>query len=54
LPPEYCEFGGTAKKCEEWLKEKHSDLWDGLYSEGTLRPALNPEESGGIGGIGIF
>ncbi|KAJ5458925.1 hypothetical protein N7530_010869 [Penicillium desertorum] len=34
LPPEYCEFGGTAKKCEEWLKENESDLWDKLYSEG--------------------
>ncbi|KAJ5138122.1 hypothetical protein N7526_004355 [Penicillium atrosanguineum] len=29
LPPEYCEFGGTAKKCEDWLKEKHSDLVGG-------------------------
>jgi density-regulated protein DRP1 len=37
LPPEYCEFGGTAKKCEEWLKDKHSDLWNGLYSQGRLR-----------------
>ncbi|KAJ5429083.1 Density-regulated protein DRP1 [Penicillium cf. griseofulvum] len=38
LPPEYCEFGGTAKKCEEWLKENESDLWDTLYSEGTKLP----------------
>lgn len=36
LPPEYCEFGGTAKKCEDWLKEKHPDLWEGLYSEGRV------------------
>ncbi|KAJ5489558.1 Translation machinery-associated protein 22 [Penicillium diatomitis] len=34
LPPEYCEFGGTAKKCEEWLKANHEDLWSRLHSEG--------------------
>ncbi|KAJ5609889.1 Translation machinery-associated protein 22 [Penicillium herquei] len=33
LPPEYCEFGGTAKKCEEWLKEEEPELWNRLYSE---------------------
>ncbi|PWY66350.1 eIF1-like protein [Aspergillus heteromorphus CBS 117.55] len=39
LPPEYCEFGGTAKKCEEWLKDHHPDAYQALYSEG-LRPCL--------------
>ncbi|GAA90836.1 RNA binding protein Tma22 [Aspergillus luchuensis IFO 4308] len=33
LPPEYCEFGGTAKKCEDWLKEAHPDMYQSLYSE---------------------
>ncbi|KAJ5243657.1 hypothetical protein N7489_003753 [Penicillium chrysogenum] len=41
LPPEYCEFGGTAKKCEEWLKENESDLWDKLYSEDALNANLS-------------
>ncbi|KAJ5549723.1 hypothetical protein N7535_002340 [Penicillium sp. DV-2018c] len=41
LPPEYCEFGGTAKKCEEWLKDNHSDLWDKLYSEDALNANLS-------------
>ncbi|KAJ5951464.1 uncharacterized protein N7479_009877 [Penicillium vulpinum] len=41
LPPEYCEFGGTAKKCEEWLKENDSDLWDKLYSEDALNANLS-------------
>ncbi|KAJ5212743.1 Translation machinery-associated protein 22 [Penicillium cinerascens] len=41
LPPEYCEFGGTAKKCEDWLKEKHSDLWEGLYSEDAVTANLS-------------
>jgi hypothetical protein len=33
---QYCEFGGTAKKCEEWLKDNHPDLYERLYSEGML------------------
>ncbi|KAJ5131673.1 hypothetical protein N7448_005831 [Penicillium atrosanguineum] len=41
LPPEYCEFGGTAKKCEDWLKEKHSDLWEGLYSTDAVTANLS-------------
>ncbi|KAH1739072.1 Translation machinery-associated protein 22 [Aspergillus fumigatus] len=36
LPPEYCEFGGTAKKCEEWLKDNHAELYQRLYSEEAL------------------
>ena len=31
---QYCEFGGTAKKCEEWLGKNDKDLHDKLYSEG--------------------
>ncbi|PWW79367.1 eIF1-like protein [Tuber magnatum] len=26
LPPEYCEFGTTSKKCREWLEMNHSEL----------------------------
>jgi len=33
LPPEYCEFGGTTKKCEEWLKANHPDLHQKIYSQ---------------------
>ncbi|CAD0089777.1 unnamed protein product, partial [Aureobasidium vineae] len=32
----YCEFGGTTKKCEEWLESKHPDLHTKLYSEANL------------------
>ncbi|KAL1657012.1 Translation machinery-associated protein 22 [Didymella pomorum] len=35
LPPEYCEFGGTTKKCEEWLQDKHPDMHAKLYSQGA-------------------
>ncbi|OJD14825.1 translation machinery-associated protein 22 [Blastomyces percursus] len=41
LPPEYCEFGGTAKKCEQWLKDNHSDLHQSLYSDETITANLN-------------
>ncbi|KAJ5260491.1 Translation machinery-associated protein 22 [Penicillium angulare] len=41
LPPEYCEFGGTAKKCEEWLKEEEPELWNQLHSEDALSANLS-------------
>ncbi|KAJ5880530.1 Translation machinery-associated protein 22 [Penicillium subrubescens] len=41
LPPEYCEFGGTAKKCEEWLKDHHDDLWSQLYADDALNANLS-------------
>ncbi|KAL1977704.1 hypothetical protein VTN31DRAFT_563 [Thermomyces dupontii] len=41
LPPEYCEFGGTRKKCEEWLKEHHPELHARLYSEEALNAGLS-------------
>jgi len=41
LPPEYCEFGGTAKKCEEWLKICHADMHGRLYSEEMLSANLS-------------
>ncbi|KAJ5369441.1 Translation machinery-associated protein 22 [Penicillium cosmopolitanum] len=43
LPPEYCEFGGTAKKCEEWLEAKQPDLWNKLYSEAAQTEARDAE-----------
>ncbi|OJJ43696.1 hypothetical protein ASPZODRAFT_19413 [Penicilliopsis zonata CBS 506.65] len=41
LPPEYCEFGGHSKKCEEWLKDNHPDLHAQLYSEEALNANLS-------------
>jgi len=41
LPPEYCEFGGTTKKCEEWLENNDPDLHNKLYSpDATLSAGL--------------
>ncbi|KAF2674795.1 density-regulated protein DRP1 [Microthyrium microscopicum] len=36
LPPEYCEFGGTTKKCEDWLKENEPEMHEEIYSEEAL------------------
>ncbi|PYI21127.1 eIF1-like protein [Aspergillus japonicus CBS 114.51] len=41
LPVEYCEFGGTAKKCEDWLKDTHPDAYQQLYSEEALTSKLS-------------
>ncbi|CAI6284471.1 unnamed protein product [Periconia digitata] len=40
LPPEYCEFGGTTKKCEEWLEQHHPDLHSQLYSKEAIEQNL--------------
>ncbi|KAK5790924.1 hypothetical protein VI817_006233 [Penicillium citrinum] len=37
----YCEFGGTAKKCEEWLESKYPDLWTKLYSADAVTANLS-------------
>jgi len=39
LPPEYCEFGGTVKKCQEWLEKNHPNMYEKLWSEDALSAA---------------
>ncbi|KAL9069833.1 MAG: hypothetical protein Q9161_005292 [Pseudevernia consocians] len=41
LPPEYCEFGGTAKKCKEWLEQNHPEMHEKLYSEEAIIASLS-------------
>lgn len=41
LLPQYCEFGGTTKKCSEWLSEAHPDLYTQLYSSEALSQNLS-------------
>ncbi|VVT57150.1 uncharacterized protein SAPINGB_P005559 [Magnusiomyces paraingens] len=31
FPPEYCEFGGTVKRCKDWLEKAHPSLYSQLY-----------------------
>ncbi|KAL9085351.1 MAG: hypothetical protein Q9165_007642 [Trypethelium subeluteriae] len=41
LPPEYCEFGGTASKCEEWLKKNNPEMHARMYSEDAVNEKLS-------------
>ncbi|KAG9232674.1 translation initiation factor SUI1 [Amylocarpus encephaloides] len=41
LPPEYCEFGGTVKKCQEWLQRNHDDMYERLWSADALAAATS-------------
>ncbi|KAK8049148.1 hypothetical protein PG994_010878 [Apiospora phragmitis] len=47
LPPEYCEYGGTAKKCQDWLQKAHPSMYEKIWSPGmSIHPALrNPRRS---------
>ncbi|KAL7892030.1 translation initiation factor SUI1 [Trichoderma sp. SZMC 28014] len=39
LPPEYCEYGGTVKKCQEWLEKHHPDMYSRIWSPEALEAA---------------
>ncbi|KAL2263429.1 hypothetical protein VTK26DRAFT_6812 [Humicola hyalothermophila] len=39
LPPEYCEYGGTTKKCQDWLQKNHPALYDRIWSPEALSAA---------------
>lgn len=41
LPPEYCEFGGTFKRCKEWLEKSEPQLYQKLYSDESLEQATS-------------
>ncbi|RVD82736.1 uncharacterized protein DFL_007151 [Arthrobotrys flagrans] len=40
LPPEYCEFGATVKKCTDWLESNHPRLHQNLYSSEALESKM--------------
>jgi density-regulated protein DRP1 len=39
LPPEYCEYGGTVKKCQEWLEKHQPELYARIWSAEALEAA---------------
>ncbi|CCE73144.1 Piso0_000165 [Millerozyma farinosa CBS 7064] len=41
FPPEYCEFGGTFKRCKDWLQANHLQLFEKLYSDDALAKATS-------------
>jgi density-regulated protein DRP1 len=38
-PPEYCEYGGTVKKCQEWLEKSHPEMYSRIWSAEALEAA---------------
>lgn len=40
LPPEYCEFGGSLKRCKEWLITAHPELYERIYSDQAVEDAM--------------
>lgn len=39
MPPEYCEYGGTVKKCQEWLEANNNELYQQIWSAEALEAA---------------
>ncbi|KAL8388414.1 hypothetical protein RB595_009262 [Gaeumannomyces hyphopodioides] len=39
LPPEYCEYGGTVRKCQDWLQKAHPDMYSRIWSPEALEAA---------------
>ncbi|EON96837.1 putative translation machinery-associated protein 22 protein [Phaeoacremonium minimum UCRPA7] len=39
LPPEYCEYGGTVKKCQDWLEKNHPAMYARIWSPEALAAA---------------
>ncbi|KAI9593523.1 translation initiation factor SUI1 [Syncephalis fuscata] len=56
LPPEYCEFGSTLTKCQQWLKD-HDEAWfEQLYGDAQVNDADaggKAEKKPAWGGMGI-
>lgn len=40
-PPEFCEFGGSFKKCKEWLQTNEPTVFSQLYSDEALANATS-------------
>jgi hypothetical protein len=44
MPPEYCEFSSSAKKCREWLEKAHPELVEVIYNTSAFSyPPFFPE-----------
>lgn len=39
LPPEFCEYGGTVKKCQEWLEKAQPAMYEKIWSPEALEAA---------------
>ncbi|KAI5789131.1 translation initiation factor SUI1 [Geopyxis carbonaria] len=41
LPPEYCEFTSTSKKCREWLEKSYPNLVSMIYDTEAVDAAMS-------------
>ncbi|OAA53781.1 RNA-binding protein [Niveomyces insectorum RCEF 264] len=39
MPPEYCEYGGTVRKCQEWLESNNPPMYQRIWSQEALEAA---------------
>ncbi|KAK5990946.1 Translation machinery-associated protein 22 [Cladobotryum mycophilum] len=39
LPPEFCEYGGTVRKCQEWLEKNQPEMYTTIWSAEALEAA---------------
>ncbi|KAI8052313.1 translation initiation factor SUI1 [Syncephalis plumigaleata] len=55
LPPEYCEFGSTLTKCQQWLKDHHEDLFERIYGDAQVdtSASTSAEKKPAWGGMGL-
>ncbi|CCC06248.1 hypothetical protein SMACR_00465 [Sordaria macrospora] len=40
LPPEYCEYGGTVKKCQQWLEKNQPAMYSRIWSPEVLEAEM--------------
>ncbi|KAI1744369.1 density-regulated protein DRP1 [Xylaria scruposa] len=38
-PQQYCEYGGTVKKCQDWLQKAHPAMYEQIWSPEALEAA---------------
>ncbi|KAH6997758.1 translation initiation factor SUI1, partial [Ilyonectria sp. MPI-CAGE-AT-0026] len=43
LPPEYCEYGGTVRKCQEWLEKNEPVMYERIWSAEAATASLSVE-----------
>ncbi|KAI5970069.1 TMA22 [Candida margitis] len=51
-PPEFCEFGISLAKCQQWLQSNHADLYSKLYPTANTTTTSSESTAAAAGGGG--